>query len=33
MRDRASHPADFSQDVLVTVLLGVAVAICLALAF
>ena len=33
MRYRASHPGDFSQDVLITVLLGVAVAVCLALVF
>jgi hypothetical protein len=33
MRFRASHPADFSQDVLITVLIGVAVAVCLALTF
>jgi hypothetical protein len=33
MRFRASHPDDIGQDVMVTVLLGLAVAACLALAF
>jgi hypothetical protein len=33
MRLRASHPGDIGQDVMVTVLLGLAVAACLALAF
>ncbi len=33
MRSRASHSDDVGHDVLVTVLLGLAVAACLALAF